>query len=93
MEIIKHFVNLVCDPKIIFPILVIIFPFVFPPTDKFLALNQRLRIYKLWTKKGGILLFSTLLVLFLFGLTDTNFRLIVTKADNVPIVGDRKSVV
>ncbi len=87
MENIKHFINLITDPKIVFPMLLLIFPFVFPPTEKFYAINQRLRIYKLWTKQGGILLFSTLSAFFCFGLSDQNFRLIVTKPDNVPIVG------
>ena len=87
MENIKHFINFLTDPKIVLPMLMLIFPFVFPPTEKFYAINQRLRIYKLWTKQGGILLFSTLSAFFFFGLSDRNFRLIVTKPDNVPIVG------
>ena len=87
MDKIKDFINFISNPKIIFPMILGLFFFVFPPSNRLLALNKRLRLYKIWTKKGGMILFSILVLLFLFGLTDVNFRIIVTKADNVPIVG------
>lgn len=84
---IKHFINLASNPQILFPIIVVIFFFIFPPTNRLLALNKKFKVYNLWTKNGGILLFFLLVFFFLFGLTDSNFRSIVSKADNVPIVG------
>ncbi len=87
MEEFKHFINIISRPKIIFPIILTLFFFVFPPTDLLFNINQKLRLHKIWTKKGGIILFSLFILFFLFGLTDPNFKLIVTKPDNVPIVG------
>ena len=87
MDAIKHLINVLCTPKIMFTVLLGTFFFVFPPTDKLYAINRKLKINLLWTKRGGVALFTSLLVFFGFGLTDPNFRLIVTKADNVPIVG------
>lgn len=87
MEEIKHFINVLANPKIMFTVILASFFFIFPPSDFFWKWNQKLRIYKLWTKAGGIGLFAGLLVFFAFGLTDANFRLIVLKPDNVPIVG------
>ena len=87
MENIKHFINVVSAPQIMFTFVILIFFFVFPPTENLYNLNRKLRINKLWTKQGGIALFAVLILFFAFGLTDENFRKIVTKADNVPIVG------
>jgi len=87
MEILKHLINIAADPKILFPVIIAIFFFIFPPTDRLFKINQWLRLDKVWTKQGGIVLFAALLIAFLFGLSDENFRKIVTKPDNVPIVG------
>ncbi len=87
IENFKHFINTIINPKIIFPIILTSLFFLFPPTDRLLAINKKLRLYKLWTKKGGIVIFSLLFIFFAFGITDPNFRKIVTKPDNVPIVG------
>jgi hypothetical protein len=87
MESFKNLINLLARPYIMFPAMIAAFFFIFPPTDGMMKLNRRLGIYKLWTKKGGIAIFSMMFLAFGFGLTDSNFRLIVTKADNVPIVG------
>src|SRR3989344_6372 len=86
MEAIKHIINLIIDPKIVLPFIILIFFFIFPPTEKLFAINQKYRLNKIWTKQGGIVLFTTLLFFFLFGLSDENFRKIVSKPDNVPIV-------
>lgn len=87
MEFLKNLINTISSPKIMFSMILLSFFFIFPPTDKLYEINRKLRIPFLWTKKGAIWIFSILLVFFLFGLTDSNFRLIVTKPDNVPIVG------
>ncbi len=87
MEAIKHLINIISSPKIMFTLILGTFFFVFPPNDWFFKINRRLGIYKLWTKKGGVALFTFLTAFFVFGLTDVNFRAIVTKPDNVPIVG------
>lgn len=52
-----------------------------------MKINRTLHLDALWTKSGGIVMFALLIVGFLFGLTDENFTKIVTKPDNVPIVG------
>ena len=41
----------------------------------------------LWTKKGGLVLFATLVGGFAFSFTDPNFRIVATTPDNVPILG------
>lgn len=87
METFKEVINTISAPQIIFPVILLTFFFIFPPTDRLLAINRKLGINKIWTNKGGIVLFVTMLISFIFGLTDPNFVLIVTKADNVPIVG------
>lgn len=87
MEAIKDFINVISRPQILFPVILVVFFFVFPPTERLLAINKKLGLYKLWTKRGGIVLFSLFLIVFTFGLTDLNFTKIVTKPDNVPIVG------
>jgi len=87
MDIIKEFINTISAPQIIFPVILLVFFFVFPPTNRMLAINRKLGINKIWTNTGGIVLFVLIFVSFIFGLTDPNFFLIVTKPDNVPIVG------
>ena len=87
MESIKLFINYISAPQIMFTMILGVFFFIFPPTEGLYRLNKRLGINKLWTNRGGIFIFTAMIVFFIFGLTDENFRLIVTKADNVPIVG------
>ncbi|MFA5060068.1 MAG: cytochrome C [Candidatus Omnitrophota bacterium] len=87
METIKNIINYIAAPKIMFTVILLCFFFVFPPTNFFERINRRLKLYLIWTKKGGIILFATLFSFFIFGLMDENFRLIVLKPDNVPIVG------
>jgi len=86
MEAFKDFINYGANPQIIFPILIVGLFLLFPPTDRLLAIHKKLRIYKLWTKNGGIFIFTLLTGFFIFGLTDPNFKKIVAKPDNVPIV-------
>lgn len=87
MELFKHFVNTATNPKILFPFLFVLTFLMFPPNDFLYKINKKLRLYKLWTNTGGIVMFSLMVLFFVFGLTDPNFVKIVTKPDNVPIVG------
>jgi hypothetical protein len=87
MDEFKHVINILARPYIMFPAMIAAFFFVFPPTEGLMKINRRLGLYKLWTNKGGVAIFSFMIASFAFGLTDENFRLIVTKPDNVPIVG------
>lgn len=86
MEFIKHFINAFSPPWITLPILMALFFFIFPPNDWFLKWNQKLKINKIWTNTGGLVLLGVLLLVFVLGFTDENFKLIVLKPDNVPIV-------
>ncbi len=87
IETIKHFINTVSAPQIMFPLILVVFFFIFPPTERLMNINKRLGLYKLWSNPGGVILFAFLISVFAFGLTDPNFAKIVTKPDNVPIVG------
>ena len=87
MEAFKAIINSATRPQYLFPFLLVFTVLMFPPNDFLFKLNKKLRFYKLWTRVGGILLFSFMIAFFAFGLTDPNFRKIVTKPDNVPIVG------
>ena len=88
MEIIKNSINYISRPTVLFTVVIATFFFVFPPNNWFMKVNRKLGIHKIWSNKGGIVLFSVLLAFFLFGgLTDRNFQLIIFKPDNVPIVG------
>ena len=87
MESIKHLINTVSSPTILVTIILLTFFFIFPPSDWFYKWNKKLKLDRIWTVKGGIGILVSLIVFFIFGLTDENFRLIVLKPDNVPIVG------
>ncbi|NQU38334.1 MAG: cytochrome C [Lentisphaerae bacterium] len=86
METLKHLLNLLSDPRISFPILMILFFFIFPPTAWFEKWNKRLHFDRLWTPVGGLVMHGLMLVALVAATLDPNFRLIVTKPDNVPIV-------
>ena len=87
MESIKHFINSITNPKLLFPFLCVFTFLMFPFNDTLEKINRKLGLYKLWTNRGGAIMFLSIFCFFVFGLTDSNFRLIVTKPDNVPIVG------
>ncbi len=87
IETIKEVINKITNPQILFPILAVSYLFVFPMNNFFEKINRKLGIYKLWTRNGGILMMSGLFAFFCFGISDPNFRKIVSKPDNVPIVG------
>jgi len=87
MEAFKTLINGITKPETLFPILLVFTILMFPPNDFLFKINRKLRLYLLWTRGGGILLFGSMFAFFAFGLTDPNFRKIVTKPDNIPIVG------
>ena len=86
MEVFKQIVNAVSSPAILFTVILASFFFIFPPTAGLARINKRLGLDKLWTKLGALVMFGVVILFFALGLTDDNFRLIVTKPDNVPIV-------
>jgi hypothetical protein len=73
MEAIKDLINLLSYPKWSFTLSLVLF-----------ALLVRSR--RLWTKAGGAMLLAAGVVFFLLSLLDPNFRAVVAKPDNVPIV-------
>jgi len=87
MDAIKDFINIISAPQVTFPVILVTFFLIFPPTERLLAINKKLKLDRIWTKKGGIALFFILFLAFGFGLLDHNFTKIMTKPDNVPIVG------
>ena len=87
MEGFKSLINYISNPTILFTAILVGFPFVFPPNDWFYNVNKKLKIDKLWTKKGLFVMVAVTIVFFVFGLGDSDFRSIVLKPDNVPISG------
>lgn len=83
---IEHFINVLSQPRISFLILFFVFFFIFPPTERLQRINRKLGLYHVWGKTGGILIFAFMTALFIFGAFDANFRIIILKADNIPIV-------
>jgi len=73
MEALKNFVNFLSYPQWSFTLTLGIFGW--------LVWSKRL-----WTKAGGLAMLAVGTVLFLLSILDPNFRVIVSKPDNVPIV-------
>ena len=86
MDAFKDFINHIANPKIFFSCFALSFFFVFPVNDFFERWNQRLGLKKLWTIPGALLIFVLLTLFFGLGLSDPNFRLVLLKPDNVPIM-------
>ena len=86
IESIKHTIDYISAPTISFTLLTVLFPFLFPPTDWFDKINRKLKINKLWTNTGGFVLFLLITAFFVLGYNDTNFKIILLKGDNFPIV-------
>ena len=72
MEAVRDFINVLSYPWWSFTLSLVLF---------WLMLRSK----KLWTKKGGVLLFAGLTVFLGASVIDPNFRLVVAKPDNVPI--------
>jgi len=75
MESIKHIINLLSDPKILIALSSLLL---------FVSLKYPTRFY---TNKAAIVVFSSMTVFLALSILDYDFKLIVTKPDNVPIVG------
>ncbi len=73
MEAIKSFINWLSQPQYSFTLVILVF---------FLTLRSKW----LWTKKGGLTLLIGGTAFLVISLFDPNFRSIVAKPDNVPIV-------
>ena len=73
MGFIKGIVNTLADPKLLLPLALVIYLI-------------SLRTPAFWSRKGGLIALALVLGFFAVSLFDPNFRIIVTKPDNVPIV-------
>jgi hypothetical protein len=73
MESLKHAVNVLAYPYWSFTLSLVVFLLM-------------LRSKSLWTRRGGQALLAGSVAYFILSMFDPNFRLIVTKPDNVPIV-------
>ncbi|SVC57215.1 uncharacterized protein METZ01_LOCUS310069, partial [marine metagenome] len=86
MHFIKSFIDFLSAPTISFTLLTVAFPFIFPPTDWFDKKNRQLGLYKLWTNKGALYIFTAITLFFIVGYFDTEFNKTMTKPDNIPII-------
>ena len=82
----KLTVDYLSSPTISFSILTVLTPIVFPPTDWFDKLNRKLGFHLLWTNMGLVVAMLVITAFFIIGYLDANFNIILTKADNFPIV-------
>jgi len=73
MEAIKSFINTVSYPQFSFTLSVVLFV-------------AALKTKKLWTRTGGWIMLALVTFFFAVGSLDENFRSVVAKPDNVPIV-------
>ena len=73
MEFVQTAINTLADPKFLLPIAL-------------LMLIISLRTPAFWSTKGGLVALSLILAFFAVSMLNPNFRKIVTKPDNVPIV-------
>ena len=73
MDAVKEFVNWLSLPHLSFPLTIILF---------LLMLWSRW----IWTKAGGLVSLAVVAMFFLVSILDPDFRSVVTKPDNVPIV-------
>jgi len=73
MELVQSIINTLSDPRLLLPIAIVIFLI-------------SLRRPGFWSIKGGLIALVLVLGFMSVSLLDPNFRIIVTKPDNVPIV-------
>ena len=73
MEALKGFINFILTPQYFLPVFAVLF---------FLALRARW----VWTNRTGLIALILSTLFFLVSFQDPNFRIIVTKPDNVPII-------
>jgi hypothetical protein len=75
LEFLKDIINFICDPRILISIAAI-------------ALFASLKWpEKFYSDKSAKILFAVMIIFFVLSLFDEDFRKVVTKPDNVPIVG------
>ena len=87
LEILKSATNFLANPPVLLTVTMVLFVLVFPINARLERWHKKLRLDLLWTRSGAVT-GAVLLTLFIaFGMTDPNFRTILTKPDNVPIVG------
>tara|TARA_Y100000590_G_scaffold217133_2_gene245892 strand:- start:7785 stop:8900 length:1116 start_codon:yes stop_codon:yes gene_type:complete len=87
MESFKDFIDFLTQPTLMLTLSMVTFPFFFPINDWFEKWNRRLRLNLLWTNAGLVVVMLGLALFFVVGVQDAEFRLIMLKPDNVPIVG------
>ncbi len=87
MDSFKESVNYISNPTILFTAVVLVFPFIFPPSNWFEKWHRRLGLHHIWSTKFIIIAMLGLVAFFIYGLGDYNFQKIVLKPDNVPISG------
>ena len=87
MDSFKEIVNYISNPTILFTAVVLVFPFIFPPSDWFEKWHRRLGLHHLWGTKFIVIAMLGMMAFFMYGLGDYNFQKIVLKPDNVPISG------
>ena len=85
MHFIASIIDRISNPPILFTIVLVLTMVVFPPTNRLRRMHNKLRLDRLWTNTGGLVMLVILLAFFGLGLTDTDFRSIATKPDNIPI--------
>ena len=73
MEFVQSIINTLSDPPFLLPVALLVFII-------------SLRTPAFWSRKGGLIALSLALIFFGASMFDPNFRKIVTKPDNVPIV-------
>ena len=86
LDSLKNIIDYLSTPTISFTLITVLFPFIFPPTDWFDKINRKLRIYKIWSNTGGFIQFALITGFFVLGYKDPNFKIILMKGDNFPIV-------
>jgi hypothetical protein len=73
MEAIKSFINTLSYPWYSFTLSLVLF-------------GVSVKMKKLWTRTGGWIMLALITIFFCLGMLDVNFRSVVAKPDNVPIV-------
>ena len=76
MDWFRSAVDWVCNPPILFTLIFVLF---------FVAYLWK-KLSWIWTPRAAAVLFALGIAFVAFGMTDPNFRAIVSKPDNVPIV-------
>ena len=66
MDFIKDIVNTVTNPTVMFTLILLSFFFIFPPTKWFMKWNKRLKIRRMWTYTGGLIIILFMVIFFPF---------------------------